>query len=112
MAGLSRYGKISDSIDGYLGESVLLLSGALVGLLISLDHDGYCQDWEERIEEDLKSAVDETTNSLRTRLAAKEFETELKKEPDASAEPPVGMAIEGSQEEKQDAKVSSTKESS
>ncbi|CAN4111295.1 unnamed protein product [Withania somnifera] len=44
--------------------------------------------------------------------AAKEFETELKKEPDASAEPPAEKAIEGSQEEKQDVKVSSTKESS
>uniref|UniRef100_M1BPS0 Tha4 protein n=1 Tax=Solanum tuberosum TaxID=4113 RepID=M1BPS0_SOLTU len=44
--------------------------------------------------------------------AAKEFETELRKEPDASAQPPVEKAIEGSQEEKQDTKVSSTKESS
>ncbi|PHT41079.1 Sec-independent protein translocase protein TATA, chloroplastic [Capsicum baccatum] len=44
--------------------------------------------------------------------AAKEFETELKKEPDAPAQPPVDKAIEGSQEEEQDAKVSSTKESS
>ncbi|KAL3381673.1 hypothetical protein AABB24_001673 [Solanum stoloniferum] len=44
--------------------------------------------------------------------AAKEFETELKKEPDASVQPPVEKAIEGSQEEKQDTKVSSTKESS
>ncbi|KAF3653387.1 putative mediator of RNA polymerase II transcription subunit 14-like [Capsicum annuum] len=43
---------------------------------------------------------------------AKEFETELKKEPDAPAQPPVDKAIEGSQEEEQDAKVSSTKESS
>ncbi|XP_059312272.1 sec-independent protein translocase protein TATA, chloroplastic [Lycium ferocissimum] len=40
--------------------------------------------------------------------AAKEFETELKKEP----EPPVEKAIEGSQEEKQDAQVASTNESS
>ncbi|XP_009610432.1 sec-independent protein translocase protein TATA, chloroplastic [Nicotiana tabacum] len=44
--------------------------------------------------------------------AAKEFETELKKEPEASAEPPMEKAIEASQEEKQDATVSSTKESS
>ncbi|XP_060218188.1 sec-independent protein translocase protein TATA, chloroplastic [Lycium barbarum] len=40
--------------------------------------------------------------------AAKEFETELKKEP----EPPVEKAIEGSQDEKQDAQVASTNESS
>ncbi|KAK4379088.1 hypothetical protein RND71_000950 [Anisodus tanguticus] len=39
--------------------------------------------------------------------AAKEFETELKKDP----EPPVEKAIEGSQEEKQEPNVSSTKES-
>lgn len=45
--------------------------------------------------------------------AAKEFETELKKEPDASAEPPVEKAIEeGSQQEKQEPTVSSNKESS
>ncbi|CAN4108584.1 unnamed protein product [Withania somnifera] len=43
--------------------------------------------------------------------AAKEFETELKKEPDASAEPLSEKAIEGSQEENQDAKVSSTNKS-
>lgn len=41
MAGLSRYGKISDSEDGHLIESVLLISGALIGLLISLDLAGY-----------------------------------------------------------------------
>ncbi|KAJ8573004.1 hypothetical protein K7X08_009515 [Anisodus acutangulus] len=39
--------------------------------------------------------------------AAKEFETELKKDP----EPPVEKAIEGSQEEKEEPNVSSTKES-
>lgn len=44
--------------------------------------------------------------------AAKEFESELKKEPDASAQPPVEKAIEVSHEEKQDTKVPSTKESS
>ncbi|OIT30269.1 PREDICTED: sec-independent protein translocase protein TATA, chloroplastic [Nicotiana attenuata] len=44
--------------------------------------------------------------------AAKEFETELKKEPEASAEPPMEKSIDASQEEKQDATVSSTKERS
>lgn len=42
--------------------------------------------------------------------AAKEFESELKKEPD-SIEPPVDKATAVSEEEKQDAKVSSSKES-
>uniref|UniRef100_M1C4L1 Uncharacterized protein n=1 Tax=Solanum tuberosum TaxID=4113 RepID=M1C4L1_SOLTU len=44
--------------------------------------------------------------------AAKEFSTELIMEHDASAQPPVENAIEGSQEEKQDTKVSSTEERS
>lgn len=43
--------------------------------------------------------------------AAKEFETELKKEPDSPADPPVENLKEAGQEEKPDAVVSSTKES-
>ncbi|XP_030960022.1 sec-independent protein translocase protein TATA, chloroplastic [Quercus lobata] len=43
--------------------------------------------------------------------AAKEFESELKKEPDSITEPPVEKPTAVSEEEKQDIKVSSTKES-
>ncbi|XP_017237739.1 sec-independent protein translocase protein TATA, chloroplastic [Daucus carota subsp. sativus] len=42
--------------------------------------------------------------------AAKEFESELKKEPEAGAEIPEGKVTEVSEEEKKDAEVSSTKE--
>ncbi|KAA8537024.1 hypothetical protein F0562_029502 [Nyssa sinensis] len=44
--------------------------------------------------------------------AAKEFESELKKEPDSVIELPMEKATAASEEEKQDVKVSSTKESS
>ncbi|KAL4637523.1 hypothetical protein ACB092_03G082700 [Castanea dentata] len=43
--------------------------------------------------------------------AAKEFESELKKEPDSITEPPVEKPTAVIEEEKQDIKVSSTKES-
>ncbi|KAL0005574.1 hypothetical protein SO802_013135 [Lithocarpus litseifolius] len=43
--------------------------------------------------------------------AAKEFESELKKEPDSITEPPVEKPTAVGEEEKQDIKVSSTKES-
>lgn len=42
--------------------------------------------------------------------AAKEFESELKKEPEVGAETPEGKVTEVSEEEKKDAEVSSTKE--
>lgn len=40
--------------------------------------------------------------------AAKEFESELKKEPEVGAETPEGKVTEVSEEAKEDAKVSST----
>ncbi|XP_009785953.1 sec-independent protein translocase protein TATA, chloroplastic [Nicotiana tabacum] len=58
---------------------------------------------------DVGRSIGKTVKSFQQ--AAKEFETELKKEPDASIDPPVEKAREIGQEEKQDASVSSTKES-
>ncbi|KAF8401787.1 hypothetical protein HHK36_012733 [Tetracentron sinense] len=43
--------------------------------------------------------------------AAKEFESELKKEPEPAVEPPAEKSTAVNEEEKQDVKVSSTKES-